>query len=450
MVGIYKISNLTNGKCYIGQSIDLARRKREHYNNLSRNKHDNYLMQKDYNNGHKFVFAVLEETTKEALNEREMYYISLFHAVELGYNTQSGGQYGYTCCENMQKGQKRIWKDNIGRKAYQSFTNKLNKYPNKTIYELYEEVYKLKHIFADYSFTNQELKEKYKDIYNEIVRMRNYIWIAPNLNSKILNRKKINKTFYIFADNDFIKYTDKKINHYLCKCDYKLLSRRLKALAKQHKLKYITEIKKMYLDKGIKNIYNYSDEFFKYVKELKIHSHLKEIKNKQKIYNTKQARLVKLAMVMDMHSDEIKNMFSISKDCFDKIIETVNYSEQLYEYNFYIKNRYHIIQKRKLKMFKKLYVAGFSYAEYKKHGLYNVSSYSNKLSKVEKIQRQRALNFFTQKVYNLVRLLYVFTKWSVQQISKYFPYSIKSIKAILENKEVVMRPKEDYEYFKRK
>ncbi len=31
MIGIYKITDLTNGKVYIGQSSNIERRKREHF-----------------------------------------------------------------------------------------------------------------------------------------------------------------------------------------------------------------------------------------------------------------------------------------------------------------------------------------------------------------------------------------------------------------------------------
>lgn len=59
--GIYKIENLVNGHCYIGQSCDLKRRKSNHFSELDRNCHKNGHLQNSYNKyGSKnFVFSIL-------------------------------------------------------------------------------------------------------------------------------------------------------------------------------------------------------------------------------------------------------------------------------------------------------------------------------------------------------------------------------------------------------
>lgn len=46
MVGyIYRITNKITKQNYIGQTIDINRRKRTHYNNLKNNHHDNTKLQ---------------------------------------------------------------------------------------------------------------------------------------------------------------------------------------------------------------------------------------------------------------------------------------------------------------------------------------------------------------------------------------------------------------------
>lgn len=49
MRGIYKITNLNDGKVYIGKSEDLKRRIKTHKLLLKRNKHFNYHLQNAYN-----------------------------------------------------------------------------------------------------------------------------------------------------------------------------------------------------------------------------------------------------------------------------------------------------------------------------------------------------------------------------------------------------------------
>ena len=85
--GIYKISNLLNGKMYIGQSKNVYEREAEHFTALRRNRHPNKSMQRDWNkDNHGFRFDVLEFCPIDKLNEREKYWIDGFNAIEKGYN----------------------------------------------------------------------------------------------------------------------------------------------------------------------------------------------------------------------------------------------------------------------------------------------------------------------------------------------------------------------------
>ena len=46
MIGIYKIENKVNGKVYIGQSIDIEKRWKEHISCLNNRTHHNDYLQK--------------------------------------------------------------------------------------------------------------------------------------------------------------------------------------------------------------------------------------------------------------------------------------------------------------------------------------------------------------------------------------------------------------------
>ena len=77
MIGIYKITNLINNKCYIGQSIYIERRFAQHKSpyEIARDP-DKPLYQAFKKYGiENFSFEVLEECTQDELNDKEKFYI---------------------------------------------------------------------------------------------------------------------------------------------------------------------------------------------------------------------------------------------------------------------------------------------------------------------------------------------------------------------------------------
>lgn len=80
--GVYLISNNVNGKCYVGSTIHLDQRRKQHFSRLEHNKHVNKHLQNAYNKYGReaFEFEVLEiididDSIKENLLMREQFWI---------------------------------------------------------------------------------------------------------------------------------------------------------------------------------------------------------------------------------------------------------------------------------------------------------------------------------------------------------------------------------------
>lgn len=92
MVGIYKITNTENGKCYIGQSRDIKARWQKHLSLYkSYPDYELYRAFKKYGIS-KFTFEIIEECQIEELNEREIYWIAQYDSFNNGYNMTLGGE----------------------------------------------------------------------------------------------------------------------------------------------------------------------------------------------------------------------------------------------------------------------------------------------------------------------------------------------------------------------
>lgn len=94
MIGVYKITNNLNNKSYIGISVDIERRWRDHklpYN--WEREHNKVLYQAFIKYGlNNFTFEVLEECKIEELSDKEKYYIEKYNTFKEGYNSTAGGE----------------------------------------------------------------------------------------------------------------------------------------------------------------------------------------------------------------------------------------------------------------------------------------------------------------------------------------------------------------------
>lgn len=93
MIGIYAIVNKHNRKVYVGQSVNIQKRFKQHMDALERSSHHSKKLQKDYDElgiGN-FTFEIIELCTKEQLDEKEKDWMTKFDSIRNGYNVQDPG-----------------------------------------------------------------------------------------------------------------------------------------------------------------------------------------------------------------------------------------------------------------------------------------------------------------------------------------------------------------------
>lgn len=92
--GIYKITNIDSGKCYIGKSTNVKKRIADHFKSsigltsiAHQEVHDAIYKLGFWN----WTIEVITYCDKEQLSELEKYYIDFFKSQEWGYNKKQGG-----------------------------------------------------------------------------------------------------------------------------------------------------------------------------------------------------------------------------------------------------------------------------------------------------------------------------------------------------------------------
>lgn len=158
--GIYKVTNKINGKVYIGQSVDIGKRWRQHMTA----KDDIYFHKAIQKYGvENFEWEVIEQCKKKDLDEREIYWIEYYDSYNKGYNCTKGGE------GNSGEGSPN-WKGGIsydpehkkeyGKQYYEENKEKMKEY-GKQWYEVNKEKRK-QYRKQYYEVNKEELKERTK------------------------------------------------------------------------------------------------------------------------------------------------------------------------------------------------------------------------------------------------------------------------------------------------
>ena len=93
---IYKLTNLVNGKLYIGQTIKTWKQRKAAYNTAIKSKNNQRIVNALRKYGwNRFSVEIIDKaSTIEELNKLEEHYIAYLNTVEEGYNTTNGGNNG--------------------------------------------------------------------------------------------------------------------------------------------------------------------------------------------------------------------------------------------------------------------------------------------------------------------------------------------------------------------
>lgn len=191
MIGIYKITNKTNNKSYIGKSNNIKRRFIEH-RNLNHKTNDNLKRAFKKYGIENFEFEILEECPIDKLNEKEIYYIA---TLKPEYNCTDGGDgaTGHHLSEELkeklrQKG-KEQWAKLSDEQKRKIIKNNLSGPKNKYV-------------------TSEETKEKLrranlgKKQSKETIEKRKNTILQLKLNGKIITNGEHRKPIYCVETNE--------------------------------------------------------------------------------------------------------------------------------------------------------------------------------------------------------------------------------------------------------
>lgn len=124
LIGVYRIYFIATGKSYIGRSLNINKRIRQHF--AGYHTETSYLdaaIQKHGNDA--FSWEILELCSEDVLDDRECHWISTFNCIRPnGYNLKTGGISG----KHTKMSRQKLSKSLTGRKLSKEHRDKIAKY----------------------------------------------------------------------------------------------------------------------------------------------------------------------------------------------------------------------------------------------------------------------------------------------------------------------------------
>ena len=240
LVGVYKITNKENYSVYIGESLDIDNRWKEHIRSLNSNSHHCYKLQEDWNEfGEEyFVFEILEEikpldTKEKTIMELlciEGKYIDEYDSINNGYNVEN-------TIEEVISGRKTVIKQDkklIISESFVKLQNNIYDNPNISNEEITVLVLLLRNYIISKSSTicsidmiaqfmkietsrNRKIIGTIKEAITGLVE-KGYITKLYDIHCNEINVSKLNKDYIFYAefpditDSGYFIVHDKDIN----------------------------------------------------------------------------------------------------------------------------------------------------------------------------------------------------------------------------------------------
>lgn len=136
--GIYKITNKTNNKIYIGSSKNIRKRWKAHRNLLRSGKHYNEYLMAAYNKygSENFIWETIEFTNISNLQDREQYWINFFESYnrEKGYNLCPKA-YSSLGIKHTDESRRNMSLSHLGNKHSLESRKKISESQYKTVYQ---------------------------------------------------------------------------------------------------------------------------------------------------------------------------------------------------------------------------------------------------------------------------------------------------------------------------
>ena len=208
MIGIYKFTNLINGKSYVGQSVNLENRKRSHLSSSKSPKASDCNV-----NFHKalrefgeenFSYEILEEIPSEEyssflLDELEIYYIKKYNTLKEGYNMTPGG----SCIAPGERASEKNGRSLLTKEDVEYIRECYNNHiPFKQVYE------KFKNLILKRGLQKVWWFDTWKDIHPEYHSLENRHWHSHEAkanNSKVAsqNQRKFSREEVLNMREDY-------------------------------------------------------------------------------------------------------------------------------------------------------------------------------------------------------------------------------------------------------
>lgn len=181
---------------YIGQSINLNKRKGRHFSNLRNNTHSNDYLQRSFNKygEENFTFDIIEYCNIDELDSKEIYYIKEYDSMDInkGYNLESGGNATKTVAESTR--QKKVGKNNPRYRVKVSEETKMktslsNRGINNILTE--DDVVKIKELIIE-GISQKKISEMFNvnhSTINKIATFKNWKYLREDLNEIIIKNK---------------------------------------------------------------------------------------------------------------------------------------------------------------------------------------------------------------------------------------------------------------------